>query len=340
MAFRFILIFLFVLPLVPSSAQVRPAFLQEDIEEGEIKPICYCKPGVRNKSRTRGFSLTFGHVGGGEFQGEDEVLNPPLTNFKKNQSFELNVKAPIVLKDNFNLIVGYKLFKESFDIDNLGDQYANVLGTLRGKSLRSSTLSATVAKPLDETHFIIASFRYASSGNYGKFMSFGSQYGVYKFYGIYGIKKTEDKEWGVGLSASKSFRRTTVLPFLFFNKNFNGRWGMEAVFPGSIFGRCNFNDGAIVLFGAEFGSKSYRLEEENNAVDPFDFAYNHSELMFSARIEKQITKWVWANFRIGYRMNFSSDFESKNTNYSDFMVEPTNAFFIRAGVFLSPPTRE
>ena len=329
-----------MLLISPVSAQIRPIFVQEDIEEGEIKPICYCKPGVRNKSRTKGLSLTFSNSEGGAFEGEEEELNPPLTSFKHNQSIELSIKAPVVLRDNFNLFVGYKLFKESFKIDNPGNQYANVLSTLRGESLRSSTLSLSIAKPLDETHFIVASLRYTSSGNYGQFMTFGKQYGIYKFYGIYGIKKTEDNEWGVGVSANKSFRRTTVLPFVFFNKNFNSRWGIEAVLPSSIFGRCNFNDGTIALFGAEFGSKSYRLEEENNEVDPFDFAYNHSELMFSARVERQLTTWVWANLRAGYRMNFSSDFESKNSNYSDFRVEPTNGMFIRLGLFLSPPARE
>lgn len=131
------------------SAQIRPDFFPEEIQESEIGVRCYCKPGVRYKSRSKGIKFIYTSQGSGTLKDEDGEFNAPLTKYKNLESFEFDIKAPLVLKDNFNLIIGYKLYKESFSFDQVGADYSNIISQLRGQSLRSSTLSLFGTKPID-----------------------------------------------------------------------------------------------------------------------------------------------------------------------------------------------
>ncbi|MBT8220259.1 MAG: hypothetical protein KJP00_10555 [Bacteroidia bacterium] len=321
-------------------AQVTPGFFPQDIDRTELEPSCFCKPGVRFKSRSKGLKLVYGTTNSGYFKPENFELTPPRNNFRRIEQYEIDIKAPLVLKDNFNLIVGYKLFKESFRFDNIGNDYENVLLALRGESLRSSTITAYMTKPLNETKYLIGVFRYSSNGNYGsKLIAFENRYAIYKMFVAYVHKPTPDKEIGFGLNVQKSFRRFAAIPLIIYNKTFNNRWGIEAILPGSFFGRYNFGARAIALMGFEFSGKTYRLSMEDD-MNPFDYSYNHSEISGVLRYERHLYSWIWANFKVGWRVNFRSEFEAKSDFSTDFQMDPTDGLFLQLGIFVSPGSRD
>ncbi|MBK8501526.1 MAG: hypothetical protein IPL46_04565 [Saprospiraceae bacterium] len=168
-------------------------------------------------------------------------------------------------------------------------------------------------------------------------MDFGGQYAIYKGLAFYGIKPNENLEWGFGLNLSTGFRRSTILPFFLYNRNFNDRWGLESALPAYIFGRLNLGRKSIMLLGAEYSSGSYRLGVNSSNKSLLDYALNHSEIIGSLRLEQQLSSWLWANVKVGYQLNFSTDFDSKAINTSSFQVEPADGFFFRIGAFISPP---
>ncbi|MFT5169210.1 MAG: hypothetical protein ACI8P3_004458, partial [Saprospiraceae bacterium] len=88
--------------------------------------------------------------------------------------------------------------------------------------------------------------------------------------------------------------------------------------------------------GFEYNSDSYRMKFEDEFQQSFDYAFNHSELISAVRLEHRFADWVWANLKVGYQTNFSSDFESKSTEPS-FFVEPTDGLYFHFGIFISPP---
>ncbi len=334
MRYFFCLAFLFSFLFV--TAQVKPEFFPEDINPEGIVTRCYCEPGVKNKSRSKGLEIAYTFIGDGTFKPEDSPLSEPFPTFSKIQQWEVDMKVPIVNRDNFKLLIGYKYFSEKLAFENLGNEYAVVFGDLNETPIKNNSFSILLNKPLDEFRYIAMRLRYSSNGNYEGWMNFGNQYRIYKFLGSYVMKPHEDLEWGFGISAARGFRGTSALPFLLYNRNFNDKWGIESVFPAYIFGRRNIKPKMILLAGMQYNSQSYRLGVVSPTDDFLDYAYNHSEVIWSLQLEQHLTTWIWANFKFGYQSNFSSDFEAKFVNTPYFNVEPTNSWFFNVGLFLSP----
>ncbi|HFA51292.1 MAG TPA: hypothetical protein ENJ95_19945 [Bacteroidetes bacterium] len=319
--------------------QVKPDIFPEDIgTPGEQVVRCYCKPGVRNKSRSKGLELVYATRGGGTFESEDESIVAPFSRYKNWQRFELDLKAPVIRKEGFKLLLGYKYSAELFDFSNIGNDFPETFQELDRVTLKTSNLSVIVNRPLNESKYLAFRFRYSANGAYGGALNFASRNAIYKLTGVFGIKKSEDFEWGFGINFSKSFRQPNILPFVLYNRNFHNNWGLEAAFPGYVYVRYNLGPKTIFLVGTEYESKSYRMSVPLANDEQLDYALNHSELLGLLRMEQQVAPWVWANMRVGYQMNFSTDFEAKAANTNAFLVEPTNSVFFEVGIFISPPS--
>ncbi len=334
---RYTLCIVFSLLIFVANAQIKPGFFPEDATEEGIVVRCLCEPGVQNKSRSRGLELKYSYLSGGNFKPEDSVFQKPYSALDRIQQFEIDLKVPVINKEGLKLLLGYKYFLEKYNFKQVGPDYKEVFQELGDRSLKSSSLSMYLTKPLNETRYLAFRLRYSSNGNYKGIMSFDQKSAIYKALGMYAIKKSSDMEWGFGINYAKSFRRDNILPFVLFNKNFNRRWGIESAIPGYVMGRFNADEKTILLFGAEYESQSYRVDVPETSIGDLDIALNHSEVIFSVEMERMVSKWIWANLMIGYQLNFSTDFETKSDNFETFNAEPTNAFLIRLGIFLSPP---
>ncbi len=320
------------------SAQLRPDLFPEDIGTpgGQIVQ-CYCKPGVRNKSRSKGLQITYSTIGDGTFKDEESGVEPPYSKYSNWSKFKYDLKVPVFNKQKLKVLVGYKFAGERLSFDQIGHDFPETFRQLGKRTLKSSNLTAIATKPLNERQYLAFRIRYTANGTYGGIINFDRRYAIYKAMAVFGVKRNEDFEWGVGISFSKSFRRTNYLPFVVFNRTFLNNWGIEAAFPGYVYGRYNYSAKTIFLAGAEYASSSYRLDVPLDDGTSLDYALNHSELLFLLRWEQQIVPWVWSNLRVGYQMNFSTDFERKAVNTPGFMVDPTNSLFFEIGVFVSPP---
>lgn len=317
--------------------QIKPDIIPEDFITEETHVTCHCKPGVRNKSRSKGLELTFGRLGGGTFIS-DENGSDELSDYSSLNQFGVNLKFPVVNKDALKILLGYKYFSERFNFDDVGVPFQETFQRLDDARLKSNSISVIVSKPLNETKYLAFRLRYSTNGDYNSFIAFEGRYSIYKFLGIYGIKPNDDFEWGVGLSINRSFRNNNVLPFVVYNRTFSDRWGIEAILPASVYMRCNFNPDLILLMGANFNSSSYRIDTEDDFPNnQLSYAFNHSEILPGVELEYKISNWVWANLNLGYQINLSSDFDSRNDNTPFFTADPTNSVFFRVGVFLSPP---
>ncbi len=335
MKYSFFLIFSFF--SVSLIGQIKPEFFPEEVLTSENQIKCYCKPGVRNKSRSKGLLVSYRWLGASTFDPEDNSFTEPLSKYTRLQNITVDFKAPILNMDNLKLLAGYKYNAEYFDFKRFGEDFNKVFQELDNEQFKSNSLSMILSKPLDETRYLAFRFRYSTNGDYDNFISFKSKYSIYKLLGIYAMKPNEDFEWGIGLNISKSFRRTNILPFVVINKNFNEKWGIESALPGFIFIRHNLDINNILLGGVEYGSQSYRFDFRSSIDETISYDYNHSEIITSIQLEHQLAPWFWANLKTGYQLNFSSDFEGKSDFSPTFNAEPSNAFYFKIGIFLSPP---
>lgn len=322
-------------------AQSLPSVFPEDLRSHNMSQIkCFCKPGVRYASKSKGVELAYSFTGGGKFTSQDSfIVQDPASQYRKWESLNFKINFPIVNKDNFKLLLGYKYEAERLSFQQVGVDYSETFGELDNNNLKSNAISLIAVKPINEKYYTIFRLHYNTNGNYDGWADFSNDYAIYKGLAAFGVKKTELFEYGFGVSMSKSFRSTSIIPFLIYNRTFNEKWGIESIFPSYVFGRYNINEKNVALFGIEFDSQSYRLKIDNGTSEPLDYAMNHSEFLTSFRWESQLSDWFWLNVKAGYRMNFSTDFESKTTNSPFFTSDPTNGAFFRVGIFLSPPAK-
>ena len=319
------------------QSQIKPNFFPEDILTEGFEGKCYCKPGVENKSRSRGLSISYGQANSAGYvaDGETPAFSDPLSVLNQLDQFELKLKIPLLLKERTKLLLSYKYYIESYNFKAIGVNFPATFQALDQQSLKSNDYGIILSHALNEKNYLIVRYKYGTNGNYEGWTNFNSRFAIHSVLGMYGIKKTDDFEWGVGFFFTKSFRQTSGLPFLLYNRNFNDKWGIEAMFPANVFLRHNMGSKSIATIGLEYNSKSFRIVE-TDALTDIDYAFNHAELLPSINLERHLTSWFWANFRLGYQVNFSSEFLDKSGLTIDFQADPGSGFFFNVGIFISP----
>ncbi|MEM8525778.1 MAG: hypothetical protein AAGG68_14145 [Bacteroidota bacterium] len=321
------------------SAQTRPSFLPDQIETPSTLEIqTLCKPGVKNKSRSRGLEISYHYLDGSTFREETEEPFPneeARTQALTNTTFK--IKIPIINRPGFNLLLGYNRERENYKFEELGSQHPIFYETLDQNIFKSNNYSLIVSKSLDDKHYLGFNARVLYNGNYSGWSTSNNLYQHFSLIGVYGFKLNEDFEWGFGLSYSKDLeQQQRLIPFLVYNKNFSDRWGIEAVLPVSVQLRHNINRGNILLFGANYTNQSYGMNNILNNVGDF-YVINHAEVRGSISWEAKLMPWIWLNVKAGYQYNFDTEMLNVNNSEASIIYDPTNSLFFRIGIFVSPP---
>ena len=181
MKYLFLLITTFL--TAAAFAQIKPDFFPEDVSPENIETRCYCKPGVLNKSRSRGLEVAYSMRGGGEFTPEDFQPNGPPSTFDHLRRFEFDLKLPVIRTETFKLLLGYKYYSESYKLKSIGTDFGETFMELDRQHLKSSSLSVIASKPLNEKSYLAFRFRYSANGDYNGLIKFEKQYAVYKWLG-------------------------------------------------------------------------------------------------------------------------------------------------------------
>lgn len=334
---RLVAILLTLIGFLPVSAygQDRPIFMPEDIDGSNLRLKCLCKPGVVNKSRSRGLELSYVHTSASNLGEEDGFpLTQPLSRLRL-QNFNFKLKVPIINKEGFKVIFGTFYRPEHYDFTKIGSDYNEVFQKINGRNLKSTGFDGLILKSWNETMYTSVRVRTSFNGDYESLVDFDDRYAVYGVSALMGFKKRADKEMGVGITFSKSFRNTIVLPFFLYNHTFNDKWGIEAILPALASVRHNLSNKSIMLAGMRYNSRSYSIGKNDDPLGIFNL--NHSEIIFRVSLEQNIHPWVWLDFSLGYQYNFSTDFEANGESLSSFQVEPGSSPIFKIGVFVSPP---
>ena len=248
----------------------------------------------------------------------------------------LRLKIPVIIRPKTKFLIGADHFREQYQLNFIQPAFAQQLNLIDGTTLKSSRATAYLLQSIGERNYLGLQARFAFNGDYNGVVDTDAYYRQIRISAIWGIKKREDLEWGIGLFYNNNFTREIVLPFLLYNRTYNERWGLEAAFPVSILMRYNFTPRSLLLFGPEFSSAAYALRGTQGLPEE-EYFFRHTELNFGAKYEREIAPWVWANIHGGLQINFDSEYQ-KATNSSElFEPDLITGVFLKIGLFLSPP---
>lgn len=331
----FAILILLVGHLLP--AQRHPSFLGEDNDENSGFNIrCLCKPGVQNKSRSRGLEIAYLWNRGGTINPEGQAFQGQPSELNNLENLIFNLKAPLVNAEGFKLLAGFNYRPEQYYFDEIGPDYAEVFEYLNGRIMKNTGFELFGTKSFDEQHYTVLRVKASYNGDYKGLVNFDSRYAIYNATALYGIKKNDNLEYGFGLTYTQSFRSTTILPFMLYNRNFNDRWGLESVLPALVSLRYNISPRTLLLGGFRYNSRSYALQLPQSPPTEV-YEMNHSEIRLFFTAEQNIVPWIWMDAEVGYQLNFSTDFEVDADPAASFMVEPPNGPYLKLGLFISPP---
>ena len=323
------------------NAQDRPIILPEDVEHNTLELKCYfCKPGIRNKTRSRGVEIAYNFTQGGQVkEEEDGTLVPPFSevNYLRNLIFKL--KVPFLNRDGVKILGGFAHQTERYKFDLIGPSFNEVFDRIGSRLLKNTSFSLMAIKPIDDKQYISGQYKVNFNGDYPGLAALRSRYLAQNISALYGRKLSDDFEWGVGFSFSTNFRRTiTFIPFFLYNRNFNDKWGIEMVLPAFVHGRYNISNTTILSFGPKYNSRSYSIDVVEGAIQEKKiFGMNHSEVLLMISLERKLHPWIWFHVEGGYQVNFSTDFETLEGSDNSFQVELQNAPYLRIGIFIAPP---
>lgn len=334
---RYALAFSFFFTAFLLSGQNHPGFLGEDNDEDSGFNIrCLCRPGVQNKSRSRGLEISYQWNRGGNINPEDVPFQGAPSVLENLENLIFKIKVPLVNAEGLKVLAGFNYRPEQYYFDRIGPDYESVFQYLNGRILKNTGFELFASQSFNERHYAVLRLKASYNGDYNGLVDFDNRYAIYNATGVFGIKRNENLEYGFGLNFTQSFRNTTILPFFIYNRNFSKRWGIESVLPALLVLRYNASPKTIFLGGARYNSRSYAISVPQ-LNEQFDYAMNHSEIRIFLSAEQNLIPWIWLDVEAGYQINFSTDFEAKSAVAGDFMVEPSNAPYIKLGIFISPP---
>lgn len=300
-----------------------------------------CRPGVTNKSPSKGLVLEYGINPNVRFNSENTSALSVPTKVGVNRRYKMKIKVPILNKEKIKLLIGWNFYGEEYSFDQIGQENALIFNTIDDQHLKSSRLSLYMIRPINHQYYFAVKGVVSSNGDYNGMINFDERYTNFDIATIFGVKKRPDIEWGVGLLIRRNFLNAfPVVPFGIYNQTFNDKWGIQATIPTSLMGRYNFNDKNLILFGPQFESRNYSIDVLNDTTGDLDpYTMRRSDLRFSLRYDHNIKSWLWLEASTGYIRNFTTRFDDiQNTKNPEIVkVTPSNGPFFKFGLFLSPP---
>ena len=121
-----------------------------------LSPIgeTFCKPGVVGKSPSKGILLDYTLL--------PSVKAYPFTNGLPDNNAQnisssrlsFKLKAPVIYRKDFTLLVGFAHYREEFDVSRLSNGGESILNNIHDRSLKSSRLSLYMIKPINKKYYL------------------------------------------------------------------------------------------------------------------------------------------------------------------------------------------
>lgn len=305
-----------------------------------------CRPGVNHKSPGKGVAINYTINPEFRMQAPNGFAESKTKEVESNHRFGGKLKIPILNRSNVKFMLGFKYAVEKYNFDDIDPENDLLFSHLNDATLRKSEAAAYLVLPINHKYY--TSFRLSAGfqGDYNQFVSLDNRFGVYRAAGIFGVKKSDDLEYGLGLLVAKNIRRTAVLPFGFVNYTMNDKWGIEAAIPANLKLRHNIAEGKIALFGLEYSSQNYTLNLDQPSVleNPNTQSVNNlyhfrrSSFQITTSYMRQLSSWTWAEFKLGYVLDLNSDARDFN-EMQTYDLQPTGSILGTVTFFLSPPKK-
>jgi len=351
---------LLLLPLA-TQAQVTPentppvfppaAPTQEEKEEpgGADKQI-FANPSVLGMGPSKGLIVRYERMPNFNISSSAQVvgLQNYETDASKNARLSIKGYIPAWNRPHLKVIVGISYEREEFQFENKPTRY-ELYDNIENKGLKSTAVQVAVIRPIDDVHWFLARLKGELSGDYTSNQLNNSDYLRFSAEGIYGWKRSPRFSWGVGFQYGYTFGRLSIYPAVLYNRTFNDRWGVEALFPARVTFRYNQSERSLFYAGYSVDGLNYILKLRNpltyagqpDKVPLQTLELRETEVKFRLRWERELLSFLWLGAEAGYRYNYAFDaFDRTNADREKIIdSKMAGTAYASLELFITPPRK-
>lgn len=254
--------------------------------------FCQDKPGIDGMAPSRWITIRNTQAPGRSYKTVD-------TQEKVYTHEELFFKAwiPVVHKSKFSLVVGPQYRTEQLEFEDKGE---NALRGMSNWSLRYAGAEVRSMLKVDTSSWLIFGGNVNKSGNFND-NGFGHFPLNYSLSAIYMIKKSNNKEFGFGLLASKNYTGAVALPIFMYHYNFSNKTGIEINLPYKAAWRYNASSKDVLYLKAEAQNRNYLIR-----LNDTECSFRRTDVDLGIAYNRQFTKMIGVELFGGYRKNVSN----------------------------------
>ncbi|MCC3156712.1 DUF6268 family outer membrane beta-barrel protein [Hymenobacter sp. 15J16-1T3B] len=226
------------------------------------------------------------------------------TNVTKNARAYIKAYAPLINHPHLKMILGLNYDREEFNFKS--PEGSTFYRNLEEKGLKVIGAQLAVIRPVDQVHWYIARIKGELNGDYTS-----SELDVHDYLKmsgefIYGWKRSPNFAWGIGGQLGYTFGRQSIYPVILYNRTFNPRWGVEALFPARVSFRYNATRSTLLFAGYTVDGYNYNIKlREPLQNGQQTLILRETELKPRVRLEREIYDFLWFGLEAGYRYNVS-----------------------------------
>ncbi|HEX8326023.1 MAG TPA: DUF6268 family outer membrane beta-barrel protein [Hymenobacter sp.] len=275
-------------------------------------------------------------------------LNDFSTDATKNARLSIKGYIPAWNRPHLKVIVGLSYEREEFQFAQLPTNY-ELYDNIENKGLKSTAAQIAIIRPIDDVHWYLARIKGELSGDYTSSELRKSDYTRLSAEAIYGWKRSANFSWGVGFQYGYTFGRLSLYPAVIYNRTFNSRWGVEALFPARVTMRYNVSQNSILYAGYTVDGYNYivRLrspltrdgQPDKRALTTLEL--RETEVKFRLRWERELLSFLWMGAEAGYRYNYAFDaFDRTNADREKIIDSKFNGVpYASLELFITPPRK-
>lgn len=308
--------------------------------EGICDKYGYCIPGISGLGQAKGLEVNYRNIFKYAIDTKLEDLDTSYSDIiNRDRKVEIKAKIPIILRNNFKLVLGLKYSSEEFKLKENEVISNSFYAALNRKPLQSYGTTIYMVKPFIGNKFVSMRAGFRVSGDFTQ--NSLEDYFRTSISVLYGCRKSPTFEWGVGFSYNYTFGRQLIIPVLTLSKQLSPKWSFDTKLPVSMKFRYNLNEKNAFELENKISGENYNITLE--PVTNSNLFIQRSDWLFYARYERQIYDFIWVGANVGNRYNISFDLYEKNAFVSRSAPVITNqlknTFFAEIGIFLVPPKK-
>jgi len=300
----------------------------------------FCIPSVIGLPRTKGIVIKRELVKDYFIKSSaDQPVGNSNAEVRRNRRWEMKLKAPIILKDNFKMAVGFKYFVEEFNFEDVENPQYAFYNNLEDRPLRSIRGDVFMIKPTLGNRYYILRVSAGLNGDYNLENFAKKDFLKFSISPLIGWKKNDYVSYAFGLAYSYSFGRRSLYPLIAYNKSFDNQWGLESILPAEIklrYSTLNLKNYFYLKTELNGSNYSLRLSDQQSLV-----YLNKSEIRFLLTWEREVHDWLWFSIEGGLRTNINFDLANTPDINADVVVENqlNEAMVLSFSIFVVPPRK-